>query len=118
MYMKYKVLKTFTTITRTLESGDEVNWADNTIPVRLKDWFLIAQKELIDQGFIEEVQETPKPKFVVWEYVTCEYEGGEKKYLNIHEIRLDSDGKYEYNRYFSETYLREPTREELITYFK
>jgi len=35
--MKYKVLKTFTTITRTLESGDEVNWADNTIPVRLKD---------------------------------------------------------------------------------
>ena len=115
--MKYKVLKTFTTITRTLESGDEVNWADNTIPVRLKDWFLIAQKELIDQCFIEEVKETLKPKFVVWEYVTCEYEDGTKKYLNIHEIRLDSEDKYEYNRYFAEEDLREPTPEELKIYF-
>ena len=72
---------------------------------------------LIEQGFIEEVKETPKPKFVVWEYVTCEYGDWTKKYLSISEIRLDSENEYEYNRYFSEKYLREPTREELQTYF-
>jgi len=49
--------------------------------------------------------------------VTCEYEDGTKKYLNIHEICLDSEDKYEYNRYFAEEDLREPTPEELKIYF-
>lgn len=85
--------------------------------VHMDNWLKLPVELLIKQGFIEEVKETPKPKFVVWEYVTCEYEDGIKRYLQIHEISWDAENGYEYNRVYIEKYLREPTRQELKIYF-
>lgn len=65
----------------------------------------------------EEVKETQKPKFTIWQYVVCEYADGTKKYLQIHEIAWGWEAGYMYNRYFIDTNLRNPTPEELSIYF-
>lgn len=67
--MKYKILKPFSTITRTLSLGQVVEWEDTKIPVRLQDKILVSQQELVKQGFIEEVKEIPKPKWKVGDCV-------------------------------------------------
>ena len=116
--MKYKVLKNFQTNTLTWKNKWEI-YENKRSYVNLRLWITIGNKELIDQGFIEEVKETPKPekpKWKVGDYVVFDCNSWEKKYMRIFEIQ--SGKMYWYNKYYTESELRDPTESEKSLYFR
>lgn len=73
---------------------------------------------LIEQGFIEEVKETPKPRWKVGDKVVREYQTYSPDYLFIYRITLNSSNVWIYNEELTEKDLRDPTLEEQFTYFR
>lgn len=92
-------------------------------PVKLQYGVEVYHSLLIEQGFIEEVKETPKPRWKVGDKIVREYhENIPPDYLQIFSV-----GKYGINWIswvynndvdYKEESLRDPTPEELSTYFK
>ena len=114
--MKYKLLKYIEPeeisikIWDTFDSESGLLYMDN--------WLKITCKALIEQGFIEEVKETPKqkkPKWKIGERVVFDCNSGEKKYIRLFEIQTGKT--YFYNKYYTESELRDPTEEELKLYY-
>lgn len=66
----------------------------------------------------EEVKETPKPRWKVGDKVVREYEHFSPDYLYIYRVTLNSSNVWIYNEEFTEKDLRDPTPEELSTYFR
>lgn len=75
---------------------------------------IIIDELLIEQGFIEKIEETQKPKWKVGDYVTSQ--AVETEYTKISKVTLHK-GKYFYNN-CSENCFRDPTESELSTYFR
>lgn len=116
--MKYKVLKSFQTDTLIWRNVWEI-YENKRSHVNLRFWITIVNRELIEQGFIEEVKETPKqkkPKWKIGERVVFDCNSGEKKYIKLFEIQTGKT--YFYNKYYTESELRDPTEEELKLYFR
>lgn len=107
--MKYKVIKSFWNFT--------CDWSTITNPVNGS--IEVCQKEvpvefLIDYGFIEEVKETPKPRWNVGDYVVNK---DPLVYRKISTIFFVNTQYFVYDLYKEEE-LRDPTPEELSTYFR
>ncbi len=113
--MRYKLLKLIEPKEKSISIGSTFDsmWGF----VHLYNWLQLSVELLIDQGFIEEVKETPKPRWKVGDYVVSDY-WDDKKYLKISEISTDKNLIINYNRYFVEYILRDPTPEELSIYFR
>ena len=77
---------------------------------------------LINQGFLEEVKETKKPKFKIGDYAVYENTyGPAPKYLKISCSQLNencSSVTYLYNSAYFERNLRVPTAYELGLYYR
>jgi hypothetical protein len=57
-------------------------------------------EELIEQGFIEEVVETPKPRWKVGDYVVNEIKDYSKQFIKISNVAYipgNNNYKYRYN---------------------
>lgn len=84
------------------------------------EFWKIPPAFLIQHWFIEIVDEEKweeHPKYKIWDYVvSCYSWPTELNYMKITEIRKHN-GRYEYNWLF-ETFLRDPTEEELKKYFR
>lgn len=114
--MKYKLLK-------AIESENSI--ATWTIFDIEWDYINIANsvkapcKLLIEQGFIEEVKEIQKPRWKVGDYAVCKYETlWEIDYIKIYKVNKSDKDSFYYNDEYKETCLRDPTPEELSTYFR
>ena len=66
----------------------------------------------------EEVKETPNPRWKVGDKVVRYYENLSDDYLFIYRVTLNSSNIWIYNADQAEKYLRDPTPEELSTYFR
>lgn len=119
MYMKYKLLK----LIEPKENSISIWGTFDSIWgfVHLDNWLQLSVELLIEQGFIEEVKETPKPRWKVGDKVVdCE-----NRFLEIFSVSKKDDPRM-YNEIYTgqwffwclERDLREPTPEELTTYFK
>jgi hypothetical protein len=113
--MKYKLLKfielkeNFISVWDTLDSI----WGF----VNLDSWLQLSVELLIEQGFIEEVKETIKPKWKVGDYVVHNHFIWGIQYMKIFSVTQDL-GLFYINNSFKESELRDPTREELSIYFR
>ena len=112
--MKYKLLKEIDT--DSLPIGTEFE-TDNDY-VNMDSGIKIPCKLLIEQGFIEEVKETPKPRWKVGDNVVRHYNYLSPDYLCLYRVTLNSSNVWIYNEELTESMLRDPTPEELSTYFR
>lgn len=119
--MKYKLLKEIDTDSGLWQClglfpiGTEFE-TDNDY-VNVDNGMKIPCKLLIEQGFIEEVKETPKPRWKVGDYVVKEYSNLTPEYIKIAQVWLWNSKEYLYNWNYEEK-LRDPTPEELSLYFR
>lgn len=126
--MKYKLLKY---IEKEVDTGDDFP-SESRRALEIWDtfqadvwfyhtdtWLNIPILDLIEQGFIEEVKETLKPKWKVGDKVVKMYEIYSSDYILINRITLHSSGSHwVYNDDDRENQLRDPTPKELSTYFR
>ena len=117
MYMKYKLLKLIEPKENSISiwgTFDSIWWF-----VHMDNWLQLSVELLIEQGFIEEVKETPKPRWKIGDPVV--FGNSQTKYplyQNIKSVCYNDESKcFMYNEW-TENKFREPTPEELITYFK
>lgn len=119
--MKYKVLK-------KMHWPFGSVWVPGTIvnlepkrPILVQWWYTLSIDQLIDQWFIEEVKETTKPKYRVWDYaVDCE-----NRFIKIFSVSKKDDPR-KYNEVYTgqwffwilEWDLRDPTENEKSLYFR
>lgn len=119
--MLYKVLKQF-----ELGGFKCLDWAivdssESNIFATIGNSITIPFSLLIEQGFLEEVKETPKPRWKVWDCVVNDIKEYSKQFMKLSKVTYIPDNKigfeYRYND-FLEKQLRDPTPDELSTYFK
>lgn len=113
--MKYKLLKVIETVD-SLPIGTVFEPTKDYI--QMDNGMRIPPKLLIEQGFIKEVKETPKPRWKVGDYVVREYDYLSPDYLFLYRVTLNSSNVWIYNEELTESMLRDPTPEELSTYFR
>ena len=108
--MQYKFLKSIEKGKDSVPLGTTFYFTDKWFT--LSSWFQVKMEELIEQGFVEEVVEIPKPRWKVGDYVVSRH----WVYIKIDSIF----GKLNpvYNWTYIQNELRDPTSEELSTYFR
>jgi hypothetical protein len=85
--------------------------------VHLDNWLQLSVELLVEQGFIEEVKEIPKPRWKCGDYVVNIMNSDRKRYRRISEVEEIYKWQFWYD-WMKEEYLRDPTKEELKIYFR
>lgn len=115
--MEYKVIKSFpwakegTLIEATYHNLGYYN---------LRGDNMTSSTYLIDKEFLEPIEESPKPRWKVGDYVKRLYTESSYStylYIKVMDIHISKNGNFIYNG-LTERYYSDPTKEELEKYFR
>lgn len=113
--MKYKLLKYIESEEDSIPLGSTFD-ASRAGFVDLDNWIALPVELLIKQGFIEEVKETPKPRWKVGDYAV-KINSDRIRFIKISEVEEVYKWEFWYD-WYGEYCFRNPTKEELSLYFR